>query len=181
MRIAATRFFSVGSDRHSRPSRLSGISILDFPAGCSIHPPFRESPCVCKDMFWTGSRALAQNGAPNSSDLKAVSVNHVTLRVADVRRSTKFYQEVFGMTLTKASLTVNVLQIDTHCFLGIEAARERGFRRGSLLPRCYELQRRGRGGQTEEEGHRIQGWKGRAQIQRSRRDSDTVGRTGLRP
>ena len=38
--------------------------------------------------------------APSASaapDMKAVSLNHVTLKVADVQRTSKFYQEVFGM------------------------------------------------------------------------------------
>jgi hypothetical protein len=38
-----------------------------------------------------GLAAAGANAAPNSSDFKAVSVNHITLRVPDAQRSTKFY------------------------------------------------------------------------------------------
>ena len=43
-----------------------------------------------------GLVATGANAAPSSSDFKAVSVNHVTLRVPDVQRSTKSYQDVSG-------------------------------------------------------------------------------------
>ena len=43
-----------------------------------------------------GLVATGANAAPSSSDFKAVSVNHVTLRVPDVQRSTKFYQDLLG-------------------------------------------------------------------------------------
>src|ERR1700726_832400 len=73
-----------------------------------------------------GLVAAGANAAPSASDLKAVSVNHVTLRVPDVERSTKFYQEVFGMTIRKASPTVKILALNPNCFFGIEAANEKG-------------------------------------------------------
>jgi len=73
-----------------------------------------------------GLVATGANAAPSSSDFKAVSVNHVTLRVPDVQRSTKFYQEVFGMPMRKSSPTVNILTLNTNCFFGIEAAKEKG-------------------------------------------------------
>ena len=73
-----------------------------------------------------GLVAAAANGAPSTSDLKAVSVNHVTIRVPDVERSTKFYQEVFGMPMRKSSPTVNILSLNPNCFFGIEAANEKG-------------------------------------------------------
>jgi catechol 2,3-dioxygenase-like lactoylglutathione lyase family enzyme len=74
----------------------------------------------------TGLVATGANAAPATSDLKAVGVNHVTLRVPDVQRSTKFYQEVFGMPMRKSSPTVNILSLNPHCFFGIEAANEKG-------------------------------------------------------
>ena len=40
----------------------------------------------------TGAQA-----APNPSGLHAVSLNHVTVRVPDVQRTSQFYQEFFGM------------------------------------------------------------------------------------
>jgi glyoxylase I family protein len=68
----------------------------------------------------------AANAAPAASDFKAVGVNHVTLRVPDVQRSTRFYQEIFGMPMRKSSPTVNILSLNANCFFGIEAANEKG-------------------------------------------------------
>src|ERR1700726_692941 len=73
-----------------------------------------------------GLVAAGANAAPSASDFKAVSVNHVTLRVPDVQRSTKFYQDVFGMPMRKSSPTVNILTLNANCFFGIEAAKEKG-------------------------------------------------------
>ena len=72
-----------------------------------------------------GLVAAGANAAPSASDFKAVTVNHVTLRVPDVQRSTKFYQDVFGMPMRKSSPTVNILTLNANCFFGIEAANEK--------------------------------------------------------
>lgn len=66
------------------------------------------------------------NAASGASDFKAVSISHVTLRVPDVQRSTKFYQEVFGMPMREESPTVKILSISANSFFGIEAANEKG-------------------------------------------------------
>jgi catechol 2,3-dioxygenase-like lactoylglutathione lyase family enzyme len=58
--------------------------------------------------------------------LKAVSVNHVTLRVPDVERATQFYQELFGMAMRKSSPAVKILSLNPNCFFGIEAANGKG-------------------------------------------------------
>ena len=73
-----------------------------------------------------GLVAASANAAPSASDFKAVGVNHVTLRVPDVQRSTKFYQEVFGMPMKEESPTVKILSITANSFFGIEAANEKG-------------------------------------------------------
>ena len=73
-----------------------------------------------------GLVAAGAHAAPSVSDFKAVSVNHVTLRVPDVQRSTKFYQELFGMAMRKSSPMVNILTLNANCFFGIEAANEKG-------------------------------------------------------
>lgn len=73
-----------------------------------------------------GLVAAAANAAAGPSDFKAVGVNHVTLRVPDVQRSTRFYQDVFGMPMRKSSPTVNILTLNANCFFGIEAAKEKG-------------------------------------------------------
>jgi len=73
-----------------------------------------------------GLVAAGAHAAPSGSDFKAVSVNHVTLRVPDVQRSTKFYQELFGMAMRKSSPMVNILTLNANCFFGIEADNEKG-------------------------------------------------------
>jgi catechol 2,3-dioxygenase-like lactoylglutathione lyase family enzyme len=73
-----------------------------------------------------GLVAAGANAASGASDFKAVSISHVTLRVPDVQRSTKFYQEVFGMPMKEESPTVKILSISASSFFGIEAANEKG-------------------------------------------------------
>jgi catechol 2,3-dioxygenase-like lactoylglutathione lyase family enzyme len=73
-----------------------------------------------------GLVAAGANAAPSASDFKAVSISHVTLRVPDVQRSTRFYQEVFGMPMKEESPTVKILSITSNSFFGIEAANEKG-------------------------------------------------------
>jgi catechol 2,3-dioxygenase-like lactoylglutathione lyase family enzyme len=65
--------------------------------------------------------ALVSAGRPVSAaaDMKAVSINHVTLKVADVQRTSKFYQEVFGMPLRQHSEKTHILAVGPS-FLGIE-------------------------------------------------------------
>ncbi len=73
-----------------------------------------------------GLVAASANAASGASDLKAVGVNHVTLRVPDVQRSTKFYQDIFGMPMRKSAPTVNILSLNPNCFFGIESAKQKG-------------------------------------------------------
>ena len=47
-------------------------------------------------LLASGSTASA---APASA-IKAVSVNHIAMNVGDVKRSTEFYRDVFGLTIT---------------------------------------------------------------------------------
>src|SRR5260370_22911717 len=58
----------------------------------------------------------ASSAAP---DMKAVTLNHVTLKVADVQRTSKFYQEIFGMPLKQHSEKTHILGVGKS-FLGIE-------------------------------------------------------------
>jgi catechol 2,3-dioxygenase-like lactoylglutathione lyase family enzyme len=80
----------------------------------------RQLASALAALVVTGAEA-----APAASDFKAVSVNHVTLRVSDVRRSTKFYQEVFGMPMKTPSPTLNLLALNANCFFGVESAKEK--------------------------------------------------------
>ena len=62
----------------------------------------------------TGAQA-----ASKPSGLRAVSLNHVTVRVADVQRTSQFYQEFFGMPLKQHSATTHILGVGKS-FFGIE-------------------------------------------------------------
>jgi len=62
---------------------------------------------------------VAAQAAPKETELKAVSINHVTVRVPDLHRTSKFYQEFFGMPLKQQSAKVHILGVG-NSFLGIE-------------------------------------------------------------
>jgi catechol 2,3-dioxygenase-like lactoylglutathione lyase family enzyme len=62
----------------------------------------------------TGTQA-----APKQSGLRAVSLNHVTVRVHDLQRTSQFYQEFFGMPLKQHSATTHILGVGSS-FFGIE-------------------------------------------------------------
>jgi catechol 2,3-dioxygenase-like lactoylglutathione lyase family enzyme len=62
----------------------------------------------------TGAQA-----APKQSGLRAVSLNHVTVRVPDVQRTSLFYQEFFGMPLKQHSEKTHILGVGKS-FFGIE-------------------------------------------------------------
>jgi catechol 2,3-dioxygenase-like lactoylglutathione lyase family enzyme len=57
--------------------------------------------------------------APKESELKAVTINHVTVRVPDLHRTSQFYQEFFGMPLKQQSATIHILGVG-NSFFGIE-------------------------------------------------------------
>lgn len=65
--------------------------------------------------------ALFTAGRSSSAapDMQAVTLNHVTVRVGDVLRTSKFYQEVFGMPLRQHSEKTHILGIGKS-FFGIE-------------------------------------------------------------
>jgi catechol 2,3-dioxygenase-like lactoylglutathione lyase family enzyme len=51
--------------------------------------------------------------------LKAITLNHVTVRVPDLQKTSKFYQEFFGMKLAQQSETIHILSVG-ESFFGIE-------------------------------------------------------------
>jgi catechol 2,3-dioxygenase-like lactoylglutathione lyase family enzyme len=57
--------------------------------------------------------------APKDEGLKAVTLNHVTVRVADVHKTSQFYQEFFGMPLKQHSEKTHILGVGKS-FFGIE-------------------------------------------------------------
>jgi catechol 2,3-dioxygenase-like lactoylglutathione lyase family enzyme len=61
-------------------------------------------------------RALA---SPAPTGFRAVSINHVTVRVPDLHRTSQFYQEFFGMPLKQQSATIHILGVGDS-FFGIE-------------------------------------------------------------
>ena len=61
--------------------------------------------------------ALAASPAP--AGFRAVSVNHITVKVPDLQRTSKFYQEFFGMPLQQQSATAHILHVGKSVF-GIE-------------------------------------------------------------
>jgi hypothetical protein len=69
--------------------------------------------------------ALLTISAQAAPDFKAVSVNDVTLRVSDVRSSTKFYQVLFGIPMKTLAPTLNLRALNANCFFGVEAGNEK--------------------------------------------------------
>jgi catechol 2,3-dioxygenase-like lactoylglutathione lyase family enzyme len=57
--------------------------------------------------------------APKEAELKAVTINHVTVKVPDLHRTSRFYQEFFGMPLKQQSATIHILGVGDS-FFGIE-------------------------------------------------------------
>lgn len=91
---------------------------MDFETGKLSR---RQLASALAALVATGAQA-----APSAPDFRAVSVNHVTLRVSDVARSTKFYQEVFGMPLKTESPTLKLLALNKNCFFGVEGTEVAG-------------------------------------------------------
>jgi len=63
--------------------------------------------------------ASGVQAAPEETELKAVTINHVTVRVPDLHRTSQFYQEFFGMPLKQQSAKVHILGVG-NSFFGIE-------------------------------------------------------------
>jgi len=63
--------------------------------------------------------ATGAQAAPKKDELKAVTLNHVTVRVPDVQKTSRFYQEFFGMPLKQHSEKTHILGVGKS-FFGIE-------------------------------------------------------------
>jgi catechol 2,3-dioxygenase-like lactoylglutathione lyase family enzyme len=57
--------------------------------------------------------------APAPTGFRAVMLNHVTVKVPDLHRTSQFYQEFFGMPLKQQSAKVHILGVGDS-FFGIE-------------------------------------------------------------
>jgi catechol 2,3-dioxygenase-like lactoylglutathione lyase family enzyme len=53
------------------------------------------------------------------TNFRAVSINHLTVKVPDLHRTSQFYQEFFGMPIKQQSATVHILGVGDS-FFGIE-------------------------------------------------------------
>src|SRR5882672_6241655 len=67
----------------------------------------------------TTSLAPVALAAPAPTGFRAITINHVTVRVPDLHRTSQFYQEFFGMPLKQQSATVHILGVGKS-FFGIE-------------------------------------------------------------
>jgi len=65
-----------------------------------------------------GAASLA-SPAKAAPSLKAISLNHVTVRVPNLQKTSKFYQDFFGMRLAQQSETIHILSVGDS-FFGIE-------------------------------------------------------------
>ncbi|MEO8127480.1 MAG: VOC family protein [Bryobacteraceae bacterium] len=63
--------------------------------------------------------ASSASAAPKQEELKAVTLNHVTVRVPDLHKTSRFYQEFFGMPLKQQSEKIHILGVGKS-FFGIE-------------------------------------------------------------
>jgi len=61
----------------------------------------------------------AQAAAAGASGFQAVTLNHVTVHVPDLQRTSRFYQDFFQMPLRQHSPTIHILGVGSS-FFGIE-------------------------------------------------------------
>jgi catechol 2,3-dioxygenase-like lactoylglutathione lyase family enzyme len=64
--------------------------------------------------------AAAPPLAAEEKRCRAVSINHVTVKVPDLHRTSNFYQEFFEMPLKQHSANTHILGVGDSCFFGIE-------------------------------------------------------------
>jgi catechol 2,3-dioxygenase-like lactoylglutathione lyase family enzyme len=65
------------------------------------------------------SGAAAATAAQAAPSLKAITLNHVTVKVPDLHKTSDFYQKFFGMKLAQQSKTIHILAVGDG-FFGIE-------------------------------------------------------------
>jgi catechol 2,3-dioxygenase-like lactoylglutathione lyase family enzyme len=68
--------------------------------------------------------AAGAQTVPKEKGLRAVSINHVTVKVPDLHRTSGFYQEFFSMPLKQQSATTHILGVGDS-FFGIEQGESR--------------------------------------------------------
>jgi len=68
----------------------------------------------------SASLAPGALAVPEPTGFRAVSINHVTVRVPNLHRTSRFYQEFFKMPLKQQSATIHILGVGDSSFFGIE-------------------------------------------------------------
>src|SRR3984957_9001212 len=63
--------------------------------------------------------AVLATPARAAPSLKAITLNHTTVRVPNLQKTSKFYQEFFGMKLAQQSETIHILSVG-ESFFGLE-------------------------------------------------------------
>jgi catechol 2,3-dioxygenase-like lactoylglutathione lyase family enzyme len=63
--------------------------------------------------------AAGPQSAAKEEGFRAVSINHITVKVPDLHRTSNFYQEFFEMPLKQHSAKTHILGVGD-CFFGIE-------------------------------------------------------------
>ena len=63
--------------------------------------------------------AMPMSPALAAPSLKAITLNHVTVKVPNLQKTSKFYQDFFGMKLAQQSETIHILSVG-ESFFGIE-------------------------------------------------------------
>ncbi len=76
----------------------------------------RQLAATLAGLAVTAATMPAALAAPS---LKAATLNHVTVKVPNLQRTSKFYQELFGMKLAQQSETIHILSVG-NSFFGIE-------------------------------------------------------------
>jgi catechol 2,3-dioxygenase-like lactoylglutathione lyase family enzyme len=90
--------------------------LSDFDRGRLTRRQFAVSIAAIAGGACLPTRALA---APAPTGFPAVSINHVTVKVPDLHRTSQFYQQFFGMPLRQHAETVHILSVGDS-FFGIE-------------------------------------------------------------
>ncbi len=80
---------------------------------------FERGAMTRRELAVSLAALVTAQAAPKETELKAVSINHVTVRVPDLHRTSKFYQEFFGMPLKQQSAKIHILGVGSS-FFGIE-------------------------------------------------------------
>ena len=80
---------------------------------------FERGALTRRELALSLAALVTAQAAPKETELRAVSINHVTVRVPDLHRTSKFYQEFFAMPLKQQSAKIHILGVG-NSFFGIE-------------------------------------------------------------